>query len=108
MNEEMGVGYVNRRRHRKCVHNSVVLHNLRKESLGRLKCRWKDNIKTDLREIERAVVSLINLLRNRFKYKDEHLMSIEAGNFLNSWIANSAVCSRRTLYHGVGSLIMRA
>jgi hypothetical protein len=40
-----------------------------KRSLGRRRCRWKDNIRTDLRETEWDIVNWIHVVQDRDQWR---------------------------------------
>jgi hypothetical protein len=54
----------------KNVFSSLVGKPEGKRSLGRLRCRWVDNIKMDLAEIGWGSVDWIGLAQDRKKWKD--------------------------------------
>ena len=72
---------------------------------GRLKCRWKDNIKMDLQEVGCGHMDWIGLVQDRESWRTlvsavmNLRVSRNAGNFLTS--CKPLSFSRRTLHHGV-------
>ena len=67
----------------------------KKRPLGRTRSRWENNIKMDLKEINREVADCIDLAQSREKWRAvvNTVMDIwvppNAGNFLNSWETGS-------------------
>jgi len=76
-----------------------------KESLGRPRSRWVDNIRVDLQEVGCGYMDWIGLAQDRDRWRTlvSAVMNIwvplNAGNFLTS--CKPVSFSRRTLYHGV-------
>jgi len=91
-------------RYEKYVQN-FGLETWREETTWKTRCRWKDNIITDLREIGLESVDWIHLTQDRdhwwaLVYMVMNLqVPCKVGNFLIIWVAVSI--SRRTLLYGV-------
>jgi hypothetical protein len=51
------------------VYRLLVRKPEEKRSLGRRRCRWIDNIKMDLLEIEMSVVDWIGLAQDRYRWR---------------------------------------
>jgi hypothetical protein len=51
------------------VYRILVVRPEGKRPLGRLRCRWEDNIKMDLREIRIDVANLIQLAQDRVQWR---------------------------------------
>jgi hypothetical protein len=51
------------------VFRVLVGRRERKRPLGRLRCRWEDNIKMDLREISIDVANWVRLAQDRIQWR---------------------------------------
>jgi hypothetical protein len=62
-------GTCGRKRHKRKVYRLLVGKPEGKRPLGRLRCRWIDNIKMDLLEIEWGGVDWIGLAQDRVRWR---------------------------------------
>jgi len=76
-----------------------------RRQLGRPRCRWVDNIRMDLQEVECWYMDWIGLAQDRDRWRTllSAVMNLRlpgnAGNFLTR--CKPVSFSRRTLHHGV-------
>jgi len=76
-----------------------------KRPLGRPRCRWVDNIRTDLQEVGYGYMDWIGLAQDRDRWRTlvSAVMNLRvpwnAGNFLTS--CKPVSFSRRTLHHAI-------
>jgi hypothetical protein len=69
------------------VYAEICWGNLREEPFGRLRRRWEENIKMDLKELECGGMDWIDLAEDRDRWRalvTSLLVSHKAGNFLTS------------------------
>ena len=77
--------------------------------LGRPRCRWVDNIRMDLQEVECGYMDWIGLVQDRDRWRTlvSAVMNLRvpwnAGNFLTSC---NPVSLSRTLHHGVSKYVL--
>jgi hypothetical protein len=79
--------------------------SIRKESLGRPRCRWVDNIKMDLREIGWGGMEWIDLAQNRDQWTVlvKMVMNFQVPEYFGKFLSNciTAGFSRRAKPHAV-------
>jgi len=54
---------------RRCIYRVLLGKTQGKRPLGRARCRWEDNIKTDLQEVGCGVLNWIELAQDRDRWR---------------------------------------